>query len=69
METILSETLHVSQDDRAQLLSHGLSGVQARVYEKGEHLPAKKQAMRKWNDFIADLCIGTDTVATPSATP
>ncbi|MDH4465997.1 MAG: integrase family protein [Acidovorax sp.] len=69
VETILSETLHVSQDDRAQLLSHGLSGVQARVYEKGEHIPAKKRAMRKWNDFIADLCIGTETVETPPTTP
>jgi integrase len=58
VETILSETLHVSQDTRAQLLSHGLSGVQARVYEKGEHLVSKELAMRQWNDYIADLCIG-----------
>lgn len=58
IETMLAETLRISKDDRAQLLSHGLSGVQDRVYDKGEHLPAKTEAMRLWNDHIADLCIG-----------
>ena len=60
VETMLAETetLMISKDTRAQLLSHGLSGVQARHYDKGNHLPAKTDAMRKWNDFVADLCIG-----------
>lgn len=57
-ETILAETLHVSQDDRAQLLSHGLGGVQGKHYDKGEHRQAKLNALRLWNDFISDLCIG-----------
>ena len=62
VETMLaeSETLMISKDTRAQLLSHGLSGVQDRHYDKGTHLPAKTGAMRKWNDFVADLCIGKD---------
>ena len=58
VETMLSETLQISKDTRAQLLSHGLSGVQDRNYDKGTHLPAKTEAMRRWNDFVADLCIG-----------
>ena len=57
-ETIMAETLHISQDDRAQLLSHGLGGVQRKHYDKGEHRQAKLNALRLWNDFIADLCLG-----------
>ncbi len=64
-ETIMAETLHISQDDRAQLLSHGLGGVQRRHYDKGEHRKAKLNALRLWNDFIADLCLdGKDVAAT-----
>lgn len=57
-ETTLAETLRVSKDDRAQLLSHGLGGVQDRHYDMGEHRQAKLDALHRWNDFIADLCIG-----------
>lgn len=56
-ETIMADTLHISQDDRAQLLSHGLGGVQRKHYDKGEHRQAKLNALRLWNDFIADLCM------------
>lgn len=60
VETMLAENLLISKDTRAQLLSHGLSGVQDRNYDKGTHLTAKTDAMRKWNDFVANLCIGQD---------
>jgi integrase len=62
VETMLAENLLISKDTRAQLLSHGLSGVQDRNYDKGTHLIAKTDAMRKWNDFVADLCIGANQV-------
>ncbi|MCY1199113.1 hypothetical protein D9M72_105090 [compost metagenome] len=58
VETTLSDTLMVSKDVRAQLLSHGLSGVQDRHYDKGKHLTAKTSALRLWNDYVADLCLG-----------
>jgi integrase len=61
IETMLAETLRISKDTRAQLLSHGLSGVQDVVYDKGQHLHSKRAALRAWNDFIADLCIGSAT--------
>lgn len=60
VETMLSENLLISKDTRAQLLSHGISGVQDRNYDKGSHLKSKTDAMRKWNDFVATLCIGED---------
>jgi hypothetical protein len=58
IETVLSDTLMVSKDVRAQLLSHGLSGIQDRHYDKGKHLTAKTNALRLWNDYVADLCLG-----------
>jgi integrase len=60
VETMLSERLGISKDTRAQLLSHGLSGVQDAVYDKGQHLESKRNALRSWNDYLADLCIGPD---------
>jgi integrase len=58
VETILAEGLGISKDTRAQLLSHGLSGVQALHYDKGSHLDSKRAALRAWNNFLCDLCIG-----------
>lgn len=58
VETVLGERLDVNKDTRAQLLSHGLSGVQDRHYDRGAYLKAKTVALRKWNDYLADLCIG-----------
>jgi hypothetical protein len=63
VETVLAETLCVSKDTRAQLLSHGLTGVQDRHYDKGVHLAAKTAALRAWNDYLADLCIGASARA------
>lgn len=57
-ETMLAEKLGISKDTRAQLLSHGLGGVQDVHYDVGSHIPAKTAALRRWNDFIADLAIG-----------
>lgn len=60
VETMLSD-MHVSKDVRAQLLSHGLTGVQDVVYDKNLHLASKTSALRIWNDYLIDLCIGTST--------
>ncbi|MBU2286941.1 MAG: tyrosine-type recombinase/integrase, partial [Gammaproteobacteria bacterium] len=58
VETMLGERLGIDKDTRAQLLSHGLSGVQDRHYDRGAYLETKTAALRKWNDFLSDLCIG-----------
>lgn len=62
VETMLAGDLKISQDTRAQLLSHGLSGVQVIHYDMGDHRQEKADAMRKWNDYVADLCIGRDSL-------
>ena len=68
VETMLAETLGLSKDARAQLLSHGLTGVQERHYDKGQHLESKRAALRVWNDYLADLCIGNDARTTSNVT-
>ena len=60
VETVLAETLQISTDTRAQLLSHGLSGVQATVYDRGQHLGSKRAALRAWCDLLADIALGVD---------
>lgn len=57
-ETMLAETLGISRDVRAQLLSHGLTGVQERHYDKGQHLDAKRAALRAWCDLLVDIGLG-----------
>lgn len=60
VETMLSD-MHVPKDVRAQLLSHGLTGVQDVVYDKNLHLASKTSALRVWNDYLMELCIGAST--------
>ena len=67
VETILGETLRISKDDRAQLLSHGLTGVQDTHYDQGKYLAAKTEALRTWNDYLADLCIAERLPRPPTA--
>ncbi|MBS0317825.1 MAG: hypothetical protein JSR49_11935 [Proteobacteria bacterium] len=59
-ETLLAGRLRVSKDDRSQLLSHGLGGVQDAHYDRSDHMLAKAEALRRWNDYLANLCIGAD---------
>lgn len=57
-ETMMAEVLGISKDTRAQLLSHGISGVQAVHYDKGEHLEAKANALHAWNAYLEDVRSG-----------
>ena len=50
--------LGISKDDRAQLLSHGLGGVQARHYDRHEYMAEKRAALEKWNSHLEKLAAG-----------
>lgn len=52
-ETMMAGTLGIPKDTRAQLLSHGLSGVQDKVYDKSNHLNTKTVALRTWINYLA----------------
>nr|RYF83269.1 MAG: DUF4102 domain-containing protein [Comamonadaceae bacterium] len=57
VETLLAQR-GVGKDLRAQLLSHGIGGVQDVNYDKSLYLKQKTEVLRNWNDFLSDLCIG-----------
>jgi integrase len=54
-ETLMAGTLGVPKDIRAQLLSHGLSGVQDAVYDKSTHLKAKTVALKAWISYLEKI--------------
>lgn len=47
--------LGVSKDHRAQLQSHGISGVQDRHYDKHGYMAEKRDALKLWNDYLDGL--------------
>ena len=51
VETTLA-SLGVSQDVRAQLLSHGLSGVQQKHYDRHDYRAEKGAALERWEQWL-----------------
>jgi integrase len=51
-ETMMAGNLGIHKDVRAQLLSHGVSGVQDKVYDKSTHLKTKEAALRAWIRYL-----------------
>lgn len=51
VETLLGEA-GISKDTRAQLLSHGISGVQDRHYDAGEYLRQKREALETLRSML-----------------
>ena len=45
----------ISKDVRAQLLSHGLGGVQGRHYDQHEYMDEKRNALQAWADRLQAL--------------
>lgn len=50
-ETHLAD-IGITKDIRAQLLSHGLGGVQAKHYDRHKYLTEKRSALRRWEAFL-----------------
>ncbi|MCB1896274.1 MAG: integrase family protein [Zoogloeaceae bacterium] len=53
-ETMLAE-LGISRDTRAQLLSHGIGGVQDRHYDRHGYVAEKRAALEAWEARIASI--------------
>jgi integrase len=53
-ETMLAG-LGISRDIRAQLLSHGISGVQAVHYDRHTYIKEKRAALRKWEAHLTRI--------------
>jgi len=54
IETKLAQ-LGVSKDYRAQIQSHGLSGVQNKHYDKHDYMPEKTNVLTLWEKFLSNL--------------
>lgn len=59
VETMLAG-LNVSRDIRAQLLSHGISGVQAVHYDRYDYLKEKHAALLKWERHLNRIASGEE---------
>lgn len=59
VETMLAG-LGVSRDIRAQLLSHGISGVQAQHYDRHDYLKEKHAALIKWERHLTRIASGEE---------
>jgi integrase len=53
-ETMLA-AMGISKDVRAQLLSHGLGGVQGRHYDQHEYMTEKRNALQAWANHLQAL--------------
>ena len=51
-ETMLAE-MGINRDTRAQLLSHGLSGVQAAHYDRHTYTKEKREALKAWEQRLS----------------
>jgi integrase len=58
-ETMLAE-LGISRDIRAQLLSHGISGVQAVHYDRYSYTKEKRAALVKWERYLKQITSGEE---------
>ena len=47
--------LGVTKDVRAQLLSHGIGGVQDVSYDRHDYMPEKREALAKWEKHLATV--------------
>lgn len=54
VETMLAR-MGVSRDIRAQLLSHGLAGVQNRHYDRHEYLDEKRAVLERWEEEVRKI--------------
>lgn len=57
-ETMLA-AMGISKDMRAQLQSHGLSGVQDRHYDRHDYLAEKRAALAAWNAHLTEIVENT----------
>jgi hypothetical protein len=54
-ETLMGGELSVTKDTKAQIQSHGLSGIQDRHYDMATYLRQKREALERWGAYLAEL--------------
>lgn len=64
-ETMLAG-LGINRDTRAQLLSHGLSGVQAAHYDRHTYTDEKRAALVAWEQRLDEIIKGKKALKKPT---
>ena len=64
-ETTLA-SLGVHEQELGQLLSHGLTGLQQKHYNKHTYMPEKKRILILWEEFLASLLVDETTISDTS---
>ena len=60
--TILDEVLGERVDLIEHQLAHAVKDVNGRAYNRTAHLPARKQMMQRWADYLEQLRVGADVI-------
>lgn len=64
VESMMSK-IGIGKDLRAQLLSHGLSGVQSSTYDMHDYLDEKRRALELWERRLTEIESGTAAKVVP----
>jgi len=56
--TIMDEVLGERVDLIEHQLSHAVKDVNGRAYNRTSHMPARKEMMQRWADYMENLRIG-----------
>jgi integrase len=66
--TILDEVLNQKVDLIEHQLAHAVKDANGRAYNRTTHLPARRQMMQVWADYLDKLRIGADVIQLRTAT-
>jgi len=61
--TIMDEVLNERVDLIEHQLSHAVKDANGRAYNRTAHLPARREMMQRWADYLDKLRIGSETIA------
>jgi integrase len=63
--TILDEVLNERVDLIEHQLSHQVKDANGRAYNRTAHLPARREMMQRWSDYLDRLRVGAEVVNLP----
>jgi integrase len=66
--TIMDEVMGERVDLIEHQLAHAVKDANGRAYNRTAHLPARKEMMQRWSDYIDKLRIGADVIQLRTAT-
>lgn len=64
--TILDEVLGERVDLIEHQLAHAVRDVHGRAYNRTAHLPARRQMMQRWADYLDKLRTGAEVIQLPT---